>query len=74
MAEEPQQKKFEVHSDEHKDRFSGMFPELVDNCTKLRQGSSEIGEAIQHIKLVSTIKLYTALPCTAFMIIISCIV
>lgn len=59
MAEEPQQKKSEVQSVECEDRLLDMFPELVDSGTKVGQGSSEIGEAIQQLKLVSKVYKYS---------------
>lgn len=61
MAKEPQQKRSEVRSVECEDRLLDMFPELVDSNTKVGQGSSEIGAAIQHLKLVSGVSIATAL-------------
>lgn len=56
MAEEPQQKP-EGQWDRYKDRFMDVFPELVDGVTKCGLDSSEIGDAIQRIKLVSEIHI-----------------
>ena len=54
MAEEPQQKKPRVQSENYKDRFLAVFPELVDCVTKDGLKSSEIAVAMQHFKSVST--------------------
>ena len=53
MAAEPQQKKHRVQSEDYKDRFLAVFPELVDCVTKDGLGSPEIGVAMQHFKSVS---------------------
>lgn len=53
MAEDPQQKKPRVQSENYKDRFLAVFPELVDCVTKDGLNSSEIAVAMQHFKSVS---------------------
>ena len=53
MAEEPQEKKPRVQSENYKDRFLAVFPELVDCVTKDGLNSSEIAVAMQHFKSVS---------------------
>ena len=55
MAEEPQQKKPRVQSENYKDRFLAVFPELVDCVTKDGLNSSEIAVAMQHFKSVSVL-------------------